>query len=74
METLAICLLFYTALFFLDILPSIHGRQWKALRLAVPLLLLSMAVQILKGMNVPVPNPNAYIRQAIEGILHAGGS
>lgn len=74
METLAICLVLYAALFFLDIVPSVHQRQWKALKAAVPIFLLSLGVLILWGLNVPVPNPNDYLKRAILAILHNGKS
>lgn len=65
-----ICLGFYAVLIFADIIPSIRQKQWKALKLSIPMLLITLAVQILYGLNVSLPNPNDFIKDAIQSMLH----
>jgi len=70
MEYILICLLLYGVLIVTDILPSIKKKDWKSLRVSLPIYFVTLVLNVLLGLGINLLSPNAVIKTVIESIFH----
>lgn len=59
----------YLAIILFDVIPLIKKKRKKALLIYIPILLLTLVINILHGMGVKIPSPAEPIKEIVNGIF-----
>lgn len=69
MEYIVICLLFYAALVFLELVPGFKTKQKKTVIFTISVMGAALVVDILNAFNVQIVDPSHYIEKVISAIF-----
>lgn len=69
MVYIVICLVLYTALVFLDVVPAFKKKQWKALYFSIPVYIITLIMNIIIGLGARISGPNQLIEKLFSSFV-----